>query len=321
MRPSGIRACVTALAFVAGSLTALPLAGAQTADEDLAETPTPSRAAATTRPVHTWVQHRVSQGARPHTPHPTEVTVSPLVGPPAPTAAPAALPAAQAPSPAPAARETTPPATPTATPLSVRPNRPLALAPESTSLDTGWKFLAVFALAAAALAYWKRQNPAARLDLGPELRVVRRTSIGMRSELLVVDVDGQRFLLGVTPSSVQSLAVLDGHEEAPKAPARDEEHPRESGADTVARFEAMLESARAESSFAAPRSAREPAREPSRESSRELSRELARESSREPDRKRVQTATVRRAASSAPPTYGDAVEEQARGLLALGARD
>ena len=317
MRPSGIRACVTALAFVAGSLTALAPAGAQTADEDLSETPTPSRAAATTRPVHTWVQHRVSQGARPHTPPPTEVTASPLVGPPAPAAAPIALPAAQAPSPAPAARETAP----SATPLSVRPSRPLALAPESTSMDTGWKFLAVFVLAAAALAYWKRQNPAVRLDLGPELRVVRRTSIGVRSELLVVDVDGQRFLLGVTPSSVQSLAVLDGHEEAPKAAARDEERPRESGADTVARFEAMLESARAESSFAAPRSAREPAREPARESSRELSRELARESSREPERKRVQTATVRRAASSAPPTYGDAVEEQARGLLALGARD
>lgn len=318
MRPSGIRACVTVLAFVAGSLTALPLAGAQTTDEDLSERPSAARAASTTRPVHTWVQHRVSQGARPHTPRPNEVVAPAIVGPPAPVAAPAAPVVAQAPSPAPApvAREAAAPAAPTATPLSVRPSRPLALAPESTSTDTGWKFLAVFAVAAAALAYWKRQNPAVRLDLGPELRVVRRTSIGVRSELLVVDVDGQRYLLGVTPSSVQSLAVLDGNETSPKAPAHDEERARESGTDTVARFEAMLESARAESSFAAPRSAREPAREPSRE----LARESVRESAREPDRKRVQTATVRRAAST-PPTYGDAVEEQARGLLALGARD
>lgn len=320
MRPSGIRACVTALAFVAGSLTALPLAGAQTVDEDLAETPSPSRAAATTRPVHSWVQHRVSQGARPHTPHPTETATPTLVGPPAPVAALAPPAPVASPAPAPVAREAATPAPPSATPLSVRPSRPLAFAPESTSLDTGWKFLAVFALAAAALAYWKRQNPAVRLDLGPELRVVRRTSIGMRSELLVVDVDGQRYLLGVTPSSVQSLAVLDGDGASPKAPVHDEERARESGADTVARFEAMLESARAESSFAAPRSAREPAREPSRELARESVRESVRESAREPDRKRVQTATVRRVAST-PPTYGDAVEEQARGLLALGARD
>ena len=296
MRASDFCPCVMALAFFVGALTATPAVQAQTTPDESADSApeggTVPRMAITTRPVPTAVHHRVSSGARARA-----ATAEPEarpVGPPVPTPAPvAAAPTPAAPSPV---------APPTATPLPVRPSRPLALAPERAPAgsDLGWKFLVVFAGAAAALAYWRKRNPPLTLDLGPELRIVRRASIGVRSELLVVDVAGQRHLLGVTPSAVQHLAILDDEDKpaastAP-APARDEAPAQ----DTVSRFEAMLESARSESSFAA-------------------APDTARDAHRAPERKRAQTA--RRPIVSTPPVYGDVVEEQARGLLALGARE
>lgn len=47
------------------------------------------------------------------------------------------------------------------------------------------------------------------------MTILGRTSIGVRSELLLVDVDGQKLLLGVTPSSISRLAVLPVHGDAP----------------------------------------------------------------------------------------------------------
>ena len=46
-------------------------------------------------------------------------------------------------------------------------------------------------------------NPASH-----DLTIVSRTSIGVRSELLIVNVDGQRLLIGVTAGSIQRLATL-----------------------------------------------------------------------------------------------------------------
>jgi flagellar protein FliO/FliZ len=111
------------------------------------------------------------------------------------------------------ADEPPPPAGETATPLALRPSRPLALGQAPTHASIGWKVLAA-CVALAGTAFWLRRKsqplgtgaPAAHASL----EVIRRTSVGFRSELLIVDVEGQRLLLGVTPHSIQSLAVLDG---------------------------------------------------------------------------------------------------------------
>jgi hypothetical protein len=72
------------------------------------------------------------------------------------------------------------------------------------------------------------------------LTVLRRTGLGMRNELVVVELNGQVMLLGVTPGSIQSLAVLPEeeltHEES--APAKEENN------GLGERFAAILDAAR-----------------------------------------------------------------------------
>ena len=125
------------------------------------------------------------------------------------SAAPAAPVAAAADSAAIPATSAATPATSGSTPLALRPNKPLELAPEPQHASTAWKLGALLSLLGAS-AFWlqKRRRPAGLQD--PRLGIVRRVSVGFRSELVVVDVEGQRLLLGVTPHTIQSLAVLDG---------------------------------------------------------------------------------------------------------------
>lgn len=125
-----------------------------------------------------------------------------------------------------------------ATPLVLRPTRPLATAPEPTHASTGWKIAAACIVLAGA-AFWlrKRMQPAGLVAPNVPLAIVRRTPVGFRSELVVVDVEGQRFLLGVTPHSIQSLATLDGDSQPDVAAAA-------AGGSTVGdKFSAMLDSA------------------------------------------------------------------------------
>lgn len=227
-------------------------------------------------------------------------------------AAEAAQPAAPAAAPAPAAsaatqraperpRETAaaPGSAAHGTPLPVRQNRPLALAPVSTTGD-GWKVVFGFATVAAGLYYWKRRHTATDPSTGPELRIVRRTPLNDRGELLVIDVAGQRMLLGVTSGSVQHLASLEEGEEAaaiatapatvpvkPTVPSTPVPHshaitPARNTDETTARFESMLIAARAASA-------------------------------RENNARARHRPTLPR---EAPPD--DDVEEQVRGLISLG---
>ncbi len=105
-----------------------------------------------------------------------------------------------------------PPAAPVSTPLSLIPSKPLTLASDAPSSNLGWKLGAMGILAAAGFwAYSKKKNGAAGRAPSapvPEMRILRRTSVGVRSELLLVDLEGQRILLGVTPSNIQSLLIV-----------------------------------------------------------------------------------------------------------------
>lgn len=99
-------------------------------------------------------------------------------------------------------------ATPGGTPLNVRPSRPLELAPASSGSHLGTTLpLVVVALGAGAWV-WKRRATAATPVRRPSINILARQSIGVRSELLVVEIDGQSLLLGVTSGSIQRLAVL-----------------------------------------------------------------------------------------------------------------
>ena len=135
------------------------------------------------------------------------------------TLASVALPASAdepAPTPAPApaqAPEAEPRAEAPATPLATRPSKPLALAPTNEGTPFGYKLLLGIGVATAA-GLWLRKRrgvrptaPTSRID------ILSRRSVGVRSELLVIEVEGTRLLVGMTPGAVQSLAGLDGPSE------------------------------------------------------------------------------------------------------------
>ena len=127
-------------------------------------------------------------------------------------AAPTSPAAEVAPAPAVAAGAPVLAAAPGATPLAPRPTKPLTLAPKDEGTPFGYKLLAGLGLAAAA-GLWlhkkkkdaggEKKKPASRID------ILSRQSVGVRNELLVVDVEGTRLLVGMTPGAMQTLAVLE----------------------------------------------------------------------------------------------------------------
>jgi flagellar biogenesis protein FliO len=112
-------------------------------------------------------------------------------------------------------RDTSSPPAEPATPLALRPGRSLELSQEPAHSSLGWKIVAVMAVLGGSALYLRKRSPAKPAG-DDRLTIIRRTSVGIRSELLIVSVEGQRLLIGVTPHSIQSLASLDG-EEAPHA--------------------------------------------------------------------------------------------------------
>ena len=104
------------------------------------------------------------------------------------------------------AEDPAPPA-PAGTPLVVRAAHPMELQPEPPVSRLGFKLAAGLVVVGGGLWAWKRRRaaPAAKRR---SLTITARKAIGVRSELLVVEIDGHSLLLGVTPGSIQRLAVL-----------------------------------------------------------------------------------------------------------------
>lgn len=103
--------------------------------------------------------------------------------------------------------------------------KPLTLSPESTGTPLGYKLAFGALIAAGAFFFWRKRtangagsfaslasafSTRSQKSEAPSqtLRVLAKTSAGMRSDLLVVDVGSMRVLVGVTPSSIQTLAIL-----------------------------------------------------------------------------------------------------------------
>ncbi len=243
---------------------------------------------------------------------------------------------------------------PASPPLNLRKQQeqPLELRQESGGLGWGAKLgLVGLAFGGAYLMYRRKAGGAAGQTMGPVARVVGRTAIGPRSSVVIIEVDGQRILLGVTPNTISTLTVLGdepklkGHEidddyeaarPAMPAPVAEPETPRWSPSnekvDVEASLNRLIAQARGEvdeiptrhQSGAAPRAvrerepvrelARESTRESLRESARDISRDMTRESLRETARETPREPTSiasRRTATRQAPTP---LEGQVRGL-------
>ncbi len=134
---------------------------------------------------------------------------------PAPTAAPAK---ADKPIPKPAAKPAAIPPMPKDVPLNLRKGggKPLELANETPTSGWWYKLLACGLIIGGAV--WlirKRKLLPQQPGKQHSMTILGRTGIGVRSELLIVDIDGQKILLGVTPSSIQRLAVLVDSDDVP----------------------------------------------------------------------------------------------------------
>ena len=138
-------------------------------------------------------------------------------------------PAAQAPAPAvqapaPAAQAPAPVEDGPATPLAVRPTQatPLALAASPEGVGLGYKLLALLAIGGGVALYLYRKRGALRPGgQASQIDILARVGLGVRSELVLVEVEGTRLLVGMTPSAIQTLAVLDTSEEVGEAAPED----------------------------------------------------------------------------------------------------
>jgi len=166
------------------------------------------------------------------------------------TTAPVAVPAVNAPEATPPA----PAAPAVSTPLNLRGEGTAAAPVNAPTSGTPWAIPLVLLAGLAGLGVFvAKRRPdllnALRTQAGipspgwnGSLTVLRRTGLGMRNELVVVELNGQVMLLGVTPGSIQSLAVLPEEELAQEeaAPTREENN------GLGERFAAILDAARAQ---------------------------------------------------------------------------
>lgn len=125
--------------------------------------------------------------------------------------------------------------------LPTRPSHPIELAPASGSTSWSFRLLLVALVAAAGFAFWKRRNTkqAGSAEL-PHVRVLGRSSVSMRGEVALIEAGGTRLVIGVTPSSITTLAVLPDAPEAETA----EEAEAEAAEDRPRSLLAQLEPAR-----------------------------------------------------------------------------
>jgi flagellar biogenesis protein FliO len=98
-----------------------------------------------------------------------------------------------------------------ATPLQVRPSKPLDLQHSDSHTPIGYKLLAAAVVIGGAVV-WAKKRKGASVTKDKKKRssidLLARHSLGVRNELLVVDVEGTRLLVGMTPGSMSTLAVL-----------------------------------------------------------------------------------------------------------------
>lgn len=150
-------------------------------------------------------------------------------------------------------------------------DKPLELTSSSATDGLGLKLGVCGLIVAGAVWLLRRRGLLQTPAQTHPMSILGRTAIGVRSELLLVDVDGQKLLLGVTPSSISRLAVLPVHGDTPSL-AEGELDPVASP-DGEPGFAAALDSAREKlEEFAAGMRRRAPSATPLAERARRPSR-------------------------------------------------
>jgi flagellar protein FliO/FliZ len=85
----------------------------------------------------------------------------------------------------------------------------------TSSPQTLWSLLALASLAVAAAFVWLRQRPDAWPRRRPgSMRIVESLPLGPRERLVMVDVGGERLLLGVTAQSVSRVHATSADDAA-----------------------------------------------------------------------------------------------------------
>ncbi|AKU94717.1 hypothetical protein AKJ09_01381 [Labilithrix luteola] len=94
--------------------------------------------------------------------------------------------------------------------LPLRPSKALNLASEPASTPLTYKVLFAAAVIAAGVIFWKKKKQPSgdKPAKDTSVRVLGKTPMGLRGELALVEVGGMRLLVGITSSSMQTLAVL-----------------------------------------------------------------------------------------------------------------
>lgn len=102
---------------------------------------------------------------------------------------------------------------------SASPEAHPLVVPTSTS-RSGWVFAVLVGFGAAGFWWWQRRR-AAQGPLGKSagLFVEQSRSLGNRQFLVVASCDGRRFLLGVAPGQINSLAELDRASDSKDVPS------------------------------------------------------------------------------------------------------
>jgi flagellar biogenesis protein FliO len=154
---------------------------------------------------------------------------APLVAPPSPPAkeAPAAVVAPPKEATPVAAMPAAAPSKEAELPLALRPASPLTLAAEPASTPWIYKLAFGAAILAAGFILWKRRRThGTKRAPGNAIRVLGKTAMGLRGELALVEVGGMRLVVGITPSSMQTLAILpDDYDVAAESAADAEAEP------------------------------------------------------------------------------------------------
>ena len=117
---------------------------------------------------------------------------------------------AEIPAPPATAKATDKPPTGT-TPLNLRPTKkPATLKKEPKESNWWYKGIFLFIAVAGGVLILRKRGGRFKLpqSIVPQLKVVARTSLGVRSELVVAEIDGMRILLGVTPNGISRIENL-----------------------------------------------------------------------------------------------------------------
>jgi flagellar biogenesis protein FliO len=100
-------------------------------------------------------------------------------------------------------------ATEPATPLQTRPTTRLFQEPGPTHSSMGlWRALGIVIAAGGVLAVWMLRTKRAAQPNDSRLNVLRRLAVGVRSEIVLIELEGQHILLGVTPRGIRNLHVV-----------------------------------------------------------------------------------------------------------------